>query len=677
MTNAKYSLINFPKEARSTITSASELLEEKFQNEKGETCIRNYIKSRFIGKGGFAKCYEIKEIHTGKIYAAKVIEKSTLLKGRAQQKLMSEIKIHRSMNHPNIVKFETFFEDTKKVYILLELCPNQTLKEILKRRKKLHELEVQCYLRQIIPTLQYIHSKQVIHRDLKLGNLFLGKNLEIKVGDFGLAAKLDFFEERRKTICGTPNYIAPEVLDSKITGHSFEADIWSLGVIIYTLLIGYPPFETPNVKLTYEKIKKNDYKIPEDAQISDEARSLIHRILVLNPSKRLSLKEIYEDHFMTKNIIPITLPLSTLNEPLSEEYILQHQFDFSGNPKVKHMKSMDFRKNLTESTEPTTSSPKTQRTSQLLEKQAFTTFYKKALKSNEPINLLEKEQISRNTKFGYTTNKPTPPLILKPQSEHFFKHSRTLAQTIQTVTQQFHRPQTSAYFVKYTTENSKKIDEKIALINEKQDLIYIDYYADYSEKYGYGYVMTNGDIGFYYNDITNLIWIEQYGQFGYSDYFKNGVSTTMKFFSTPDQQSADVIKKVKILNHFLAFVRKNFPLKIQKLDSQTKLQNIEELPEIIQNTLQITVSRMVKTKNAICFKLNNGICQTFFNDKTQMIICFRRKQLIFIDKTGTKQKIDAVNDVLINSDERINKRYMYTISLLNLLNSCKNNNIIP
>ena len=124
----------------------------------------------------------------------------------------------------------------------------------MRRRKRLHELEVMYFTKQISNALEYLHKTRVIHRDLKLGNLFLNDQMEIKLGDFGLATKLDFDGERKRTICGTPNYIAPEVLEGK-NGHSYEVDIWSLGVIIYTLIIGKPPFETSNVKSTYEKIR--------------------------------------------------------------------------------------------------------------------------------------------------------------------------------------------------------------------------------------------------------------------------------------------------------------------------------------------------------------------------------------------------------------------------------------
>ena len=101
-----------------------------------------------------------------------------------------------------------------------------------------------------------MHQNRIIHRDLKLGNLFLTDKMEVKVGDFGLAAKIEFDGERKRTVCGTPNYIAPEVLENK-NGHSFEVDIWSFGVILYAMLIGKPPFETSDVKTTYKRIKAN------------------------------------------------------------------------------------------------------------------------------------------------------------------------------------------------------------------------------------------------------------------------------------------------------------------------------------------------------------------------------------------------------------------------------------
>ena len=123
------------------------------------------------------------------------------------------------------------------------------MSELMKRRKKLVEPEVRYYLRQLLEGLHYLHGKGVIHRDLKLGNLFLDSEMRVKIGDFGLATRVTYANEKKRTVCGTPNYIAPEILEGK-EGHSFPVDLWSTGVIMYTLLIGKPPFESKDVKST-------------------------------------------------------------------------------------------------------------------------------------------------------------------------------------------------------------------------------------------------------------------------------------------------------------------------------------------------------------------------------------------------------------------------------------------
>ena len=311
-----------PKHYKSSKDLAADglIIEEEFIAANGDKSVKQYLKKHFLGKGGFARVYEFVSLDTRKTYAAKVIGKDTLVKARRKQKLMSEIKIHKSLNHPNIVGFDHYFEDSENVYLMLEICQNQSLSELLRRRKKLVEMEVQCYMLQIISALTYIHSKKVIHRDLKIGNLFLSDKMGIKLGDFGLATKLDFDGQKRKTVCGTPNYIAPEVLDSKL-GHSYEVDIWSLGVIMYTLLVGKPPFETNDVKKTYNLIKLTAYTFPDNVSLSEPARSLITQILKLDPQRRPSLQEILDHDFFNMGTIPKLLPLSALSVPLSEAYI--------------------------------------------------------------------------------------------------------------------------------------------------------------------------------------------------------------------------------------------------------------------------------------------------------------------------------------------------------------------
>ncbi len=157
--------------------------------------------------------------------------------------MMSELKIHKKMRHKNICQYKSFFEDEENIYIMLEYCSNDSLNSLLNTRKFLSELEVQYYGLQLIEVLKYMREEKVIHRDLKLHNILLNDIMEIKLCDFGLACQLESENDQRFSFCGTPNYIAPEMLKTKKEdGYSFEVDIWALGITIYTLLIGKPPF---------------------------------------------------------------------------------------------------------------------------------------------------------------------------------------------------------------------------------------------------------------------------------------------------------------------------------------------------------------------------------------------------------------------------------------------------
>ncbi|XP_038208591.1 serine/threonine-protein kinase polo [Zerene cesonia] len=267
-----------------------------------------YQRLRFFGKGGFAKCYEIQDIATNQVWAGKVVPKKLLVKSNQKEKTAQEISIHRSLQHKHVVGFHSFFEDSLNIYIILELCKRRSMMELHKRRKAITEPETRFYMHQILLGVQYLHHKRIIHRDLKLGNLFLDDDLHVKIGDFGLAARIEYEGERKQTVCGTPNYIAPEILTKK--GHSFEVDIWSLGCIMYTLLVGKPPFETSTLQDTYKRIKKCEYRIP--SALRKPAASMIVLQLQSNPSLRPSVDKLLQHEFFSAGIMPAALPLSCL-----------------------------------------------------------------------------------------------------------------------------------------------------------------------------------------------------------------------------------------------------------------------------------------------------------------------------------------------------------------------------
>ncbi|EMP41379.1 Serine/threonine-protein kinase PLK2 [Chelonia mydas] len=257
-------------------------------------------------RGGFAKCYEMTDLTTNKVYAAKIIPHSRVAKPHQREKIDKEIELHRMLNHRHVVQFYHYFEDKENIYILLEYCSRRSMAHILKARKVLTEPEVRYYLRQIVSGLKYLHEQEILHRDLKLGNFFINEAMELKVGDFGLAARLEPLEHRRRTICGTPNYLSPEVLNKQ--GHGCESDIWALGCVMYTMLLGRPPFETTNLKETYRCIREARYTLP--SSLLAPAKHLIASMLSKNPEDRPSLDDIIRHDFFLQGFTPDRLSSS-------------------------------------------------------------------------------------------------------------------------------------------------------------------------------------------------------------------------------------------------------------------------------------------------------------------------------------------------------------------------------
>ncbi|KAG7102179.1 Cell cycle serine/threonine-protein kinase CDC5/MSD2 like [Verticillium longisporum] len=197
-----------------------------------------YQVGKLLGKGGFAICHQGYLMPEKKKYALKIVKSQ--MPSKMQTKFQTELQIHSKMKHRNIVQFLRAFSFNDCTFLVLELCPYGSLMEMVKKRKGLTEPEVRFYSIQIAGAIKYMHSKGIIHRDLKMGNIFLDRNMNTKVGDFGLAALLvtgkDMHTIRRTTLCGTPNYIAPEILEKGKKGHDHMVDIWSLGIIMQVLL---------------------------------------------------------------------------------------------------------------------------------------------------------------------------------------------------------------------------------------------------------------------------------------------------------------------------------------------------------------------------------------------------------------------------------------------------------
>ena len=192
----------------------------------------------------------------------KCIRKDVVLENEQMDSLKLEKDILYNIDHPFIVGMEYVFQNSVRIFFLMDFIEGGELFRHLVKVRRFPEEQARFMIAQVAIALGHLHEQKIVYRDLKPENVLFNKDGYLLLADFGLATKLEFDGERKRTICGTPNYIAPEVLEGK-QGHSYEVDIWSLGVIIYTFIIGKPPFETNDVKTTYKRIRMNSYTFPE------------------------------------------------------------------------------------------------------------------------------------------------------------------------------------------------------------------------------------------------------------------------------------------------------------------------------------------------------------------------------------------------------------------------------
>ena len=576
------------------ITEANyEEIEERISKPDGGETVTKYLKGKLLGKGGFAKCYELKCLNNKKTYAVKIIDKASMTKSSTKSKLKSEIKIHKSMSHINIVKFERYFEDNENVYILLEICKNKTLNELLKRRKIISELEMRYYLAQILSAVKYMHENKVIHRDLKLGNLFLGQNLMIKIGDFGLATRLEYDGERKHTVCGTPNYIAPEILENKHSGHSFEVDYWAIGVIVYTLLIGKPPFETEDVKETYKKITADNYEFPSNVFISDEAKNFIKEILVIDPNKRLTPDKMLKHPFMTITPLPKEMPTYTLANP----------------PKISFFRTYDIN-----------AEGKGGRNTKPITKATQLSFI------NEKENLEIMRDFALHTlkkcdmNIGYVDLRETTKNL---PSEKKLNRSQNKEQ-----------------------HKLLKIDNSNFINNLKQ-LVYCDTIYDYSENFGLLYKMNKDNlIGAVFNDKSLLFKYIGKGVVYYVNRKKNIL--TPKAFDKKNIIT-EVKQKYEILTNFEKY------LNTQNTDKDKDKKNQNSSTPNVANAIYI--KKIIKSDKAIMMKFSNKIIQLTFKDDTKLIIDNEKTQQVYFFDKNNKKHHYSIHLVNKSTNKRFINRY--------------------
>jgi 5'-AMP-activated protein kinase catalytic alpha subunit len=250
------------------------------------TCqLADYVLFSTLGVGTFGKVKLAEHVITGQKVAIKIINKQKMHQMNMHEKLSREINILKMMAHPHVIRMYELIDSPTELFMVMEYVSGGELFDYIVHKVRLRESESRRLFQQIISGIEFCHSHMVCHRDLKPENLLLDKNLQIKIADFGLSNRM-WDGEFLKTSCGSPNYASPEVVSGKFYAGP-ETDVWSAGVCLYALLCGSLPFDDENVPNLFRKIKHGNFTLP--GHISADAKDLIVQMLVVDPTKRLTI----------------------------------------------------------------------------------------------------------------------------------------------------------------------------------------------------------------------------------------------------------------------------------------------------------------------------------------------------------------------------------------------------
>jgi len=224
--------------------------------------------------------------------------KNQLQESGLAHQLRREIEIQSHLRHPNVLGLFGYFYDKSRVYLILEYAPGGELYKELKRVGTFEEPAAAAYIAQLCSALGYCHRRSVIHRDVKPENLLIGLDGELKIGDFGWSVHAP--RNRRSTLCGTLDYLSPEMIEGK--EHTHLVDVWSLGVLLFEFLVGRPPFETDGHAETYRRICRAVVEWPDDLDVDPSAQQLCGQLLAYEPERRITLAGVLQHEFIRKHV---------------------------------------------------------------------------------------------------------------------------------------------------------------------------------------------------------------------------------------------------------------------------------------------------------------------------------------------------------------------------------------
>lgn len=624
-----------------------------------------YMKGKFLGKGGFAHVHELVDLSTQIVYAGKIIPKNRITKPHHIQKIAREISIHRNLVHKNVVRLHHFFEDKVNAYIVLENCSQKSLFHVLKHRYSVTEPEARYYLRQLVEGVRYIHSQKVIHRDLKPGNMLLTEDMVVKLGDFGLATVVD--GNKKGSLCGTPNYMAPEVL--KKLNYSYEADVWALGCILYAMLVGQPPFETASLKETYTRIVNNKYTIP--LQLSEPARKLIRQLLHPQPESRMLIDKINNHEFFKNGYTPNSLsPICVFATPVFNNNNVERQgaheseggeiVESSRSPVIHNTAAPVVSTSCTSSVITTTSSSGVvissliSSTNSLTNAVTTTVIYstqtcttctstctsstatRTTAKSSVCGISSHKNNIQKNALLTKITLKQKLTSVLCPDKIGRKKENNVL----------------SLYHVVMSCLRTMPLPSDESQVNPTAVIcfpIFVSKWIDYSNKYGFGFQLSDKSVGVLFNDNTRMSFSADRSNVEFYD-------TNGKVATYPHKVPETLHQRLALLEYFSHYMQENLTD-----GGYVTTRSSEKQKSIVQ------MKRWVRTNTAIIMELTNGTLQiNFFKDHTKIILSAGNHGYVLTYINGERQSCSYLLHQIaeIGSEKNIYNRLKFAAAVL-------------
>ncbi|KAK8866911.1 hypothetical protein M9Y10_009879 [Tritrichomonas musculus] len=635
------------------------------KRELGSTV--NYQRHEELGRGGFAAVYRVTNQSTGEEFALKVVPKERVQKPKSLEKLKNEMALQRSLNHPNILKSYDNFEDSKNYYILLELAPNGSVKDMVKKNRYLSEYETARILREVMSGLCYLHDNRIIHRDLKLENFLIGKDNKVKIADFGLSTKLDYDDERKYTVCGTPNYLSPELLTNSSKGHSYEVDIWTIGVCAFAMLTGRPPFETSKRKLTYEHIKNCKYQFPSEIPLSAAARDFIKGILQIKPERRPNAQDVALHPFLTqlppkvkKVSTPSTKPTTTHDikqtyelKKLGQNREIKKYNDINKSPTSETKKAPitrynNIRENFKET--PQRSKPENGANADInINININTPERNDQLKSPKERNQSTKSPYQNNTNNSNNANvNDTKSDTNKSDNNNINANNINNNNINNDINTNLNNNNNNNKNVREHQNDEDQLNEKST--NDKMVTMpknFVSRFCDHSDKYGLGYMLIDGTIGACFNDWSRMV-MDPFETF--VQYWESYQTVSPEIM---DPVSGPQTKKLALIRRFA--------------ESLKKTKTMFELPakKFNQNSPMKHVKYWMRNDDATLFRMDDRNIQVNFNDRIKLIIFWNSKKMMMVHSIREAGKLVAlthVNSQQANSEER--KRYNVARSML-------------